>query len=163
MIKDESVRKYRLANPDAYKATKEKTTARRRERYNTDPDHHAEVRARNQKYRDDNRDKVRESNRRSEALRKPQAKGRMLKWCFGIGVDEFNSILSCQGGKCAICGDFLDSSTKSLTPHVDHDHKTSKIRGILCGHCNFALGHAKDDPNRLVAMATYLWCSQTQE
>lgn len=58
-----------------------------------------------------------------------------------------------QGG-CAIC--------KSPTPNgqkdwaVDHDHKTGKIRGILCAPCNKGLGHFQDDKQRLQQAIEYL-------
>ena len=51
--------------------------------------------------------------------------------------------------ECVICG-----SDESLV--VDHDHKTGKIRGMLCNHCNRGLGHFRDDPELLVFAAEYL-------
>jgi hypothetical protein len=39
---------------------------------------------------------------------------------------------------------------------VDHDHKTGKVRGILCHKCNIALGLIGDDPARARALANYL-------
>jgi hypothetical protein len=51
---------------------------------------------------------------------------------------------------CEIC----DGKTKQL--HCDHDHKTGKFRGWICGNCNRALGLVKDNPKTLERMVTYL-------
>lgn len=51
--------------------------------------------------------------------------------------------------ECVICGSY-----EPLV--VDHDHKTGKIRGMLCNHCNRGLGHFRDDPELLVFAAEYL-------
>ena len=51
--------------------------------------------------------------------------------------------------ECIICG-----SDETLV--VDHDHKTGKIRGMLCNHCNRGLGHFRDDPELLEFAAIYL-------
>lgn len=39
---------------------------------------------------------------------------------------------------------------------VDHNHKTGKVRGLLCRRCNQALGKLEDDPALFEAAATYL-------
>ena len=58
-----------------------------------------------------------------------------------------------QEGKCAICL----SLPKGIKPwHVDHDHSTNKVRGILCHHCNTALGNFNDDPDILERALEYL-------
>jgi hypothetical protein len=50
---------------------------------------------------------------------------------------------------CDVCGsDFRIS--------LDHDHKTKRFRGWLCGNCNWALGHVKDNPETLEKLARYL-------
>lgn len=54
--------------------------------------------------------------------------------------------------QCVICG-----SEERLV--VDHDHKTGKIRGMLCNHCNRGLGHFRDDPTLLEFAAQYLYAS----
>jgi hypothetical protein len=54
--------------------------------------------------------------------------------------------------ECVICG-----SNEKLV--VDHDHKTNKIRGMLCNHCNRGLGHFRDDPMLLEFAAQYLYAS----
>lgn len=51
--------------------------------------------------------------------------------------------------ECTICG-----VKENLV--VDHCHKTNKIRGLLCNHCNRGLGHFKDDPELLEFAKIYL-------
>ena len=51
--------------------------------------------------------------------------------------------------ECVICG-----SDEPLV--VDHDHKTGKVRGMLCNHCNRGLGHFRDDPELLEFAAQYV-------
>ena len=53
---------------------------------------------------------------------------------------------------CDICGD--DFSNSKLC--VDHDHRTGKIRGVLCNHCNTALGLFKDKIVNLSIAINYL-------
>lgn len=60
-----------------------------------------------------------------------------------------------QNGKCAICGCELGSS-RYTKPAADHNHKTGKLRGILCTQCNTALGLMKDSPYRLESAIRYL-------
>jgi len=52
-------------------------------------------------------------------------------------------------GECVICG-----SVGNIV--IDHDHKTRFVRGHLCQHCNFGLGHFRDDPELLELAAMYL-------
>lgn len=60
-----------------------------------------------------------------------------------------------QQGLCAICGVAeVDAPRGRL--HLDHDHGTNAIRGLLCGNCNAGLGQFKDDPKRLLAAIDYL-------
>lgn len=61
-----------------------------------------------------------------------------------------------QGGRCPICGTALDSATKLRIPHVDHNHITGRVRALLCGRCNSALGLLRDDVAIVRAAANYL-------
>lgn len=76
-----------------------------------------------------------------------------LKRKFGITPERYDAMLAAQGGVCAICGRPPNSGAAL---HIDHDHRTNRIRGILCFRCNNALGDLDDDPDRLMAAAMYL-------
>ena len=66
--------------------------------------------------------------------------------------DEALLELKATTHECVICGD----ETKLV---IDHDHKTGKVRGMLCNHCNRGLGHFRDDPTLLEFAAQYLYAS----
>lgn len=57
---------------------------------------------------------------------------------FRITLDEWKTIFEYQGQVCAIC------KKTSKYWHVDHNHKTGLVRGILCSQCNRALGKCED-------------------
>lgn len=83
-----------------------------------------------------------------------------LRRLYGITIEEYDLWWEAQGGVCAICAqpEFRkgkDGTVHSL--HVDHDHDTGVIRGLLCTKCNVLLGLAKDDPQLLEDARTYLW------
>ena len=72
-----------------------------------------------------------------------------LRQRYGIGADEFDELVRQQGGVCAICG-------RENPEHVDHDHETGEVRGILCFNCNGGLGQFRDSIDALRAAASYL-------
>ena len=59
-----------------------------------------------------------------------------------------------QGFRCAACPATTPGSKKGW--HLDHNHQTGKVRGILCHHCNVSLGMAKDSIPRLQGLIDYL-------
>lgn len=77
-----------------------------------------------------------------------------LKRTYGISPCDFTRQLISQGGQCAICCG--DEPGGMGTWHVDHDHETGKVRGLLCHHCNMLLGHARDNRGTLAAASAYL-------
>jgi hypothetical protein len=62
-------------------------------------------------------------------------------------------MLVSQEGVCLLCG---SPPRPPYSLHVDHDHATGRIRGLLCFTCNNALGDFADDPDRLRAAARYV-------
>jgi hypothetical protein len=66
--------------------------------------------------------------------------------------DEVLADIKATVTQCVICGD-----ESNLV--VDHDHKTGRVRGMLCNHCNRGLGHFRDDPMLLEFAAQYLFAS----
>jgi hypothetical protein len=72
-----------------------------------------------------------------------------LKHRYGIGADDFDTLVVQQGGVCAICG-------REAPEHVDHSHDSGAVRGILCFNCNGGLGQFKDSVESLVNAVAYL-------
>lgn len=71
---------------------------------------------------------------------------------YNLSTEAYNKILKYQDEACAIC-ERLKEEVK-LT--VDHDHKTSEVRGLLCNRCNSALGQFKDNKQFLLNAINYL-------
>lgn len=89
-----------------------------------------------------------------------ERKNTKLRLSFGITLEEYRRMEVAQGGLCAICGQPEPSFDKRTGRRrdlaVDHDHKTGKVRGLLCGHCNRAIGLAGESPVVLAKMILYL-------
>lgn len=80
---------------------------------------------------------------------------------FGLSLREYDVMLAKQNGRCKICGNTKMVKNQGRF-HIDHDHKTHKIRGILCQQCNALLGFAKDDIKILASAIQYLIDSRKQ-
>lgn len=89
-----------------------------------------------------------------KATLKKEDKHYSLKRKFGISLEDYNLMLTAQNGNCAICGKHHKECSKALA--VDHNHKTGKLRSLLCSSCNLMLGYAKDNPAILSKGALYL-------
>lgn len=77
-----------------------------------------------------------------------------LRKAYGIDLNAYNEILKKQGGVCAICGGVEKANGRIMA--VDHSHSTGEVRGILCSHCNRALGFFQDNINSLENAIKYL-------
>lgn len=75
----------------------------------------------------------------------------LIKAKYGMTREEFKEMSKLQNGKCAIC-----NGKMKWYLHIDHDHITGKIRGLLCMDCNAGLGRFKDNVNFLGSAIKYL-------
>jgi hypothetical protein len=75
---------------------------------------------------------------------------------YGITEQDYQDILDKQNNKCPICFSKRNSDHRSGRLDVDHEHNTGKVRGLLCGNCNKAIGLLGDDPARARRLAEYL-------
>jgi hypothetical protein len=80
---------------------------------------------------------------------------------LGLTEGEYLDLLSKQDGRCAICKTD-EPWGRSRTWHVDHDHESGRVRGLLCSKCNRGIGYFQDDVNRLAAAIVYLNASHSQ-
>jgi hypothetical protein len=76
-----------------------------------------------------------------------------LKRTYGLTVEQYRAMLETQGGVCAIC---KQPRPENRTLHVDHDHGTGEIRGLLCFRCNNALGDFEEQYQLFQRAANYL-------
>lgn len=68
---------------------------------------------------------------------------------YNLTLDQYYALEESQNFVCAICREDCDF-------HVDHNHKTEKVRGLLCLSCNMGLGNFKDSSSRMVEACFYL-------
>lgn len=96
---------------------------------------------------------------------KSAVKNATVRRSYGITLDELSELIEKQGCRCAICGEKFatewhamgkGSVGKSRRAHVDHDHKSGIVRGVLCHHCNVGIGHFCDSTERLKSAIAYL-------
>ena len=73
---------------------------------------------------------------------------------YKMSIGQFSEMLARQGGACAACNDSVGLGKRGIC--VDHDHKTGRVRGLLCGHCNRAIGHMRDDASIAASIVRYL-------
>jgi Autographiviridae endonuclease VII len=127
---DPDYRRRKVDEKSRYRAANaEALNARQRQRYQTDPDFRRKLRAR---------------NRRDGWLRQ-------LRKC-GISEEEHGAMLRRQRGRCGICK--RKPGKRRLC--VDHDHKTGRVRGLLCHKCNSGIGFYGDDARLTRAATAYL-------
>lgn len=130
----------KLENQERYR---EKNRREIRERANKCYEEHPEkAKGYCKKYYKNNSEKVK------QAVRK-----RKLKHRYNLSPEDWLVMWEGQDGKCVICG---KNFTRSSDANVDHNHKTGKTRGLLCGGCNRGIGHFNDNSEIMMKAIEYL-------
>ncbi len=75
---------------------------------------------------------------------------------YSITIKDYEELLEQQDRKCAICGSTKTGDKSKIFFSIDHNHKTGKVRGLLCVHCNHGLGGFKDNPEFLASAIAYI-------
>lgn len=141
----EKNREYRKENPETVKESNKKWRENNKETFNAKQRRHAQkhpekIKERWDSWYEDNKERV---------------KFNKIKRIYGLSKEEYNRILKEQNDCCFIC-----LCHKQTLPYetlvIDHCHKTGKIRGLLCSHCNTALGLFKDNKDSLQRAIQYL-------
>ena len=94
--------------------------------------------------------------RARKAYNYAERRARMLMKEYNMTPEDYMALYDKQGGTCAICP--ATESGHNATDHfiIDHDHKTKKVRGLLCSSCNLMLGKAyADEGNNLLLGALF--------
>lgn len=109
------------------------------------PDVRAKKRASNKAWAARNQERHRFLARRSH-----------LKQRYGLAIEDYYALATSQKGKCALCGSANPRSRHGF--HLDHDHQTQRVRGLLCQPCNHFVGHVEAgwSPPSQVTLESYL-------
>ncbi len=126
----------------------------KRERYKRDPEYRETVLSRNSRWRADNVDRVRDQKRQYRLNNLDSIRDAELRRKYGISLERYREMLESQGSRCAICE--ADSPGGQGSWHVDHDHETGTVRGLLCSKCNPAIGALGDSLPGVLRAAIYL-------
>jgi hypothetical protein len=115
----------------------------------------APAKARARRWQQANPERVNEyyRARRLEPEVKRRERAGHLKRKYGMTIEQYDAMLEAQGGGCFICA---RPPREDISLHVDHDHSTGKVRGILCFRCNNALADFQEDVRLLAKAANYL-------
>ena len=84
------------------------------------------------------------------AIRREAERRRTIRR-YDLTREELDELRHVQGDACAIC-----RQPFTATPHIDHDHESGVVRGLLCRSCNIGPGLFEDDVGRLQDAIAYL-------
>ena|SRR5215469_11271922 len=91
---------------------------------------------------------------RNRVARNLIAKRHRFKKLYGMTLEQWEEMFDRQGRSCAICRSSHPRSSRGW--HVDHDHKTGRVRAILCVSCNLVLGFVEEQERWLLSVVDYV-------
>lgn len=124
-----------------------------------------ETKAIRHNYRINNREKVNALNRKSwnrnnrDKIYYARLRNRWhIKNAYGLTEKNFTDLMRSQKSRCAICKRLFSVLRKTYKNpvHIDHNHKTGKVRGLLCNKCNWMLGNAGENVKTLEFAIAYI-------
>jgi CDP-glycerol glycerophosphotransferase (TagB/SpsB family) len=119
----------------------------------------SKVRASKSRYRKSHLEQVRKQIKELyKKNKKRYMRNRYRSWLqskYGLTKEQFYDILREQKGECAICRKQQRCGKRNKL-YVDHDHKTNRLRGLVCFKCNVLLGMAQDEIRILKKAIAYL-------
>jgi len=83
-----------------------------------------------------------------------QYKKKRLSKLYNTEVEAYELLMERQKSCCGICWKKPEPGQRGLM--VDHNHRTGKLRGLICGTCNVGLGMFYDNPASLLRAIEYL-------
>ena len=83
-----------------------------------------------------------------------QRKVSCIRHNYALSKKKYLDLFVIQDYKCILCGSEIKPFTRKS--HIDHCHKTNKVRGILCNKCNLGLGMFKENVDILNKAISYL-------
>jgi len=143
-------RKARAENPEHHKEIAKRSRLR----------HIEERRITSRAYAQANKERLKEYHRQWNIQNRELARIRKVVKNFRITAEEYLAMVEYQNNLCAICKqletlvDKHSGLVRNL--HVDHNHTTGKVRGLLCTACNTAIGNFKEDTNTIRAAISYI-------
>lgn len=160
----ERTKKYRKNNVDKvkernkrwYTENKDECLKKSQEYYSNNLE---KVKVRHKEYERVNRDKFNKATKKWRVTNPDKSALSFRKQTlrkYGLTPESYSEMMLGQGNKCKICGNTFSDKSLITKPAVDHCHKTSKIRGILCGRCNLAIGNFNDSVELLKKAIQYL-------
>lgn len=141
------------AGRDGHRPECKECTAARRKRWYTENKDREIARVADWQRRNAERHRAYQQERRQQPAVKRKNREGHLRRKYGITLADYDALLKHQEGVCAICG---REPRDDIALHVDHDHATGAVRGLLCFRCNNAVGDLGDDPVILQRAADYL-------
>lgn len=131
--------RYRLKDLDAYREKKRE--------YAKTPEEREKRRIYQARWREKNREKynewAKEYHHKNKHLWESRTRGWQIKCKYNITEEDYQRMFNEQVGVCKICGrppHGHGKNKRSIVLHIDHDHSTNEVRGLLCSRCNGALG-----------------------